>query len=265
MCASSSCTNLKFREAAPCAPGLCCSLSRSHFCSLRLWGSWEFASKPLSTPSSPQIYSQSGFSNEPAPGHSFPRPPSALRTKPDPLDLAFKVPPTLPHQAFSSGTQTLPQSPQIPRTITSLPPPPPAFAGAILLLSGMPFPLLGLASVLLRGQGLVQSTEAVSWSGRRGPWPSPASAGPLPSFPGSSLGPEPHVPCLALVHPPWLQLPSDTCFTRSRPPACKGGSPLTIFQMEATKPPLLAWASAVAFKLVPGSHLPPPTVTRRCL
>lgn len=80
--------------------------------------------------------------------------------------------------------------------------------------------------------------------GEEGAQPSPASAGPLPSFPGSSLGPQ-------LTFLGWLPSTavSSLCLTHaSLTPAhrsavgsagCGVGTPCHFSQTEAPKPPLL--------------------------
>lgn len=148
--------------------------------------------------------------------------PSTLPTKLDLLYLAFKSPPTVPQKGLlirdSNPAQILPNSKSL-HLASPLP------ACMSHRLARMPFPLLGLAKVLCRVRGW---REAVSWWGTKGPQPSPASAGPLPSFPGSSLGPKwPHVPWLAQFPLPLLQPVSstrlqaspDTFFTHSCLPA----------------------------------------------
>lgn len=150
------------------------------------------------------IHSQEGFSKELAPtpllSMAPQRPHDKARsslpgiqgsTHSVPLSLLFRdsnpstVPPNSKNHHFASPHPLLPLCRSHPAAVgNALPPPWP-----------------GKGSHEGSGVGV----EAVSWSGKRGLWPSPASAGPLPSFPGSSLGPEPHILWLALVRPPWLQ------------------------------------------------------------
>lgn len=175
--------------------------------------------------------------------------PSTLPTKLDLLYLAFKSPPTVPQPGLlirDSNPAQIP--PKFQEPSLGLPTP---HACMSHRLSRMPFPLLGLAKVLCRVRGWLQ---AVSWWGTKGPQPSPASAGPLPSFPGSSLGPKwPHVPWLAPFPLPLLPLcpqpGSRPALTRSSPipaclPACTRGSMLTLAFFLETKAAHTPWSLA---------------------
>lgn len=154
--------------------------------------------------------------------------PSALRTKSKPYDMAFRAPPLCPSQASPSGTPTMPKTQQFQEPSHCFRTPSPAAFARVELscYPGCP-PPPGPGRGSCEGSGV--GSEAVSCWGRRGLWPSPASAGPLPSFPGSSLGPErPHVPWLALVPGPGPgpRLHPQPAFTQlwSLLPACKAPS-----------------------------------------
>lgn len=158
----------------------------------------------LSRHSTTELYPapQEGFSNEPAPTLALLWLPSALRTKPD-LYLAFKAPLTQPlirppHQ----GIKTCQSTPQTNQSLSLTSTPPPCLCRSHpSVWNALPPPWPGKSSP----QGSGVGAEAVSWWGRWGPQPSPASAGPLPSFPGSSLGPHPTPRSLTFLG--WLWSP----------------------------------------------------------
>lgn len=254
------------------------------------WGSWEFAPRPLSYP--PPLR-QGLCLHRTAPGASpspilrrvFPRSlpllthspwlPSALPTKPDPFYPAFKAPPSLSLPVFLIRNSNPAKVLQNFRRYCFTAPLPPAFAGAILL-SGLPFPLLGLTEVLVRGQGLAQRL----FPGRGGgglsqvllplahslpslalPWGRAASrslAGSAPPRP-TPLRLQPDQDSRLLASPGLHSSP-----TPAHQPA-RGVIPDHISKTEAPKPPTShAWTSAGAFALVFGCHLHPPTATRGC-
>lgn len=210
------------------------------------------------------------------PGSSAPSGQRQLFLKPNLLNLGFKAPPTPPPTSRPPhwGIKTCPSIAQILRAIPSTLPLRLASAGAVPL-SGMPFPHLGLAKVLVRGQRLTRRLFpdggggglsqvllplALSLPSPALPWgphsltfvdsapPAPATPTPVPQpAPASVLHQDP----LASSQP---RQRSDI-FNHSCPPACKGGLSLANFQA-----PLLTWTGAVA--LIPGPRsLPSPRRT----
>lgn len=136
------------------------------------------------------------------PGSSAPSGQRQLFFKPNFLYLAFKAPPTPPPTPRPPhwGIKTCPSIAQILRAIPSTLPLRLASARAVPL-SGMPFPLLGLAKVPVRGQRLTRRLFPDGGGGGLSQVLLPLAT--LPSFPGSSLGPpQPHVRRFRTPPPP---------------------------------------------------------------
>lgn len=196
-----------------------------YLCFPRPVGSWESAPKPLSTPlplrqglGLPPLSPQKPPRASPSllPRRVFPRGlplsthspwfPCALETEPDPFYPAFKAPPTLSLPVlFMRNSNPAKVPPDLEAWLHFTPPP--AFAGAVLL-SGMPFPLLGLAEVLVRGQGLAQTL----FPGLGGGGLSQVLLPLAPSLPSPALpwGQAASRSLAASGPPPWLQLDQDS-------------------------------------------------------
>lgn len=177
------------------------------------------------------IYSQEGFSKKQAPAPILsmaPQDPHDSQVLSIWLSRCHPLCPTRPCLQGLRSATVPPNSKNHHFASASRP-----FARALLRLSGMPFPLLGLAEVLVRGQRLAQRLFPGRGRGGCGQVPLPLA----PSLPSLAL---PWGPSLTFFGWLWSTLPgSSLCLTYMLHPLLPT-SLHHFLQTEAPRPPLLA-------------------------